>query len=215
MPDTQRSESNDAANVKPLARGNLRIEPADIQRVLDTASRLFAAHGFDGVGIRDIARESGVKMPSIYYHFTSKEALFDEAIGHQYELAMDRVAKAIDAQRLPAERIERFVSEVFDMFLADRTFFLLVQRDVTDSAAARIPPRFMHSFDIVIESSQRMLSVATGREVETRDAFAVISLILGFCELTVVAAESQPARDAWYREQKRYLTTVVNRVLTL
>ena len=73
----------------------------------------------------------------------------------------------------------------------------------------------MHSFDIVIESSQRMLSVATGKEVETRDAFAVISLILGFCELTVVAAESQAARDAWYREQKRHLTAVVNRVLTV
>lgn len=215
MPKPSTSNPKVVALIKAPPRGNLRIDPSDIQRVLDTAGRLFAAHGFDGVGIRDIARESGVKMPSIYYHFTSKDALFNEATGHQYELAMERVAQAINAQQLPAERIERFVSDVFDMFLADRTFFLMVQRDVTDSAASRIPPRFMHSFDIVIGSSRRMLSIAVGREVETCDAFAVISLILGFCELTVVAAESQPARDAWYREQKRYLTTIVNRVLTL
>jgi TetR/AcrR family transcriptional repressor of nem operon len=195
-------------------RGALRIEPADIQRVLDTAAQLFATHGFDSVGIRDIARESGVTMPSIYYHFTSKEALYDEATAHQYEMAMDRVGKAINTQRLPAGRIESFVSEVFDLFLADRTFFLLVQRDVADSAASRIPLRFMRSYDIVINESQRMLTVALGREVETRDAFAVISLILGFCELTVIAAKSGDAREEWYREQKRYLTTIVNRVLT-
>ena len=51
---------------KVTPRGALRIEPADIQRVLDTAAQLFATHGFDSVGIRDIARESGVTMPSIY-----------------------------------------------------------------------------------------------------------------------------------------------------
>jgi AcrR family transcriptional regulator len=78
-------------------RGNLRIEPEKIQKVLDTAARLFAAHGFDSVGIRTIAAESGVKMPSIYYHFTSKEALYDETAEMRYELAMARVVSKNDA----------------------------------------------------------------------------------------------------------------------
>ena len=203
---------------KHARRVHLRIEPTDIQCVLDTAARLFAENGFDGVGIRDIARESGVTMPSIYYHFTSKVALYEEVAGHQYELAMDRVAKAIGGQSLPQERIERFVSEVFDLFLADRNFFLLVQRDVTDATAARLAPRFKHNYDYVISAAQRMLSAATGREVEMRDAFSVISLILGYCELTIVAAKSGVSAgnsDAWYLQQKRHLTIMVNRLLTI
>jgi AcrR family transcriptional regulator len=196
-------------------RGNLRIEPEKIQKVLDTAARLFATHGFDSVGIRTIAAESGVKMPSIYYHFTSKEALYDETAEMQYELAMERVAQAMNGKHLPGERIASFVSEVFDLFLTDRTFFLLVQRDVTDAVAQRTPQRFKSSYHYVINQSQIMLSKALARVVSKNDAFSVISLILGFCALTVVAAPSGDTGDAWHREQKQHLTVIVNRVLTV
>ena len=44
-------------------------------RVTEAALRLFARQGSSGVSMRDLARELGIRAPSIYSHFPSKEAL--------------------------------------------------------------------------------------------------------------------------------------------
>jgi len=36
----------------------------------------FAAKGYDGVQVREVAEEAGVSKPTLYYHFGSKEGLF-------------------------------------------------------------------------------------------------------------------------------------------
>ncbi|MFT5041918.1 MAG: AcrR family transcriptional regulator [Hyphomicrobiaceae bacterium] len=50
------------------------------ERLLETAARLFAERGKDGVSIRDIAAEAGVRHGGINYHFRSKDELYNEAL---------------------------------------------------------------------------------------------------------------------------------------
>ena len=45
------------------------------QRILDTASRLFAERGYSEVGINEIIEKSGTAKATFYHHFPSKEAL--------------------------------------------------------------------------------------------------------------------------------------------
>lgn len=45
-------------------------------RILETAGRLIADRGYDGVSIRELAREAGVNGASINYHFGGKEGLY-------------------------------------------------------------------------------------------------------------------------------------------
>lgn len=53
--------------------------PSDTRdQILDTAERLFAEFGIDGVSIRTITAEAGVNLAAIHYHFGSKEALVRE-----------------------------------------------------------------------------------------------------------------------------------------
>lgn len=47
-------------------------------RLLDAAERLFALHGYDGVGMRQLTDEAQVNLGAVTYHFGSKEALFIE-----------------------------------------------------------------------------------------------------------------------------------------
>jgi AcrR family transcriptional regulator len=45
------------------------------QRILDTASRLFYAHGVRGVGVDTVIAEAGVAKATLYKHFASKDDL--------------------------------------------------------------------------------------------------------------------------------------------
>lgn len=47
-------------------------------RIKRAAMRLFVAHGVDAVSLRDIADAAGLKAPSLYTHFKSREALVSE-----------------------------------------------------------------------------------------------------------------------------------------
>ncbi len=42
-------------------------------QILEVAEKLFAANGFDGTSIRDIASEAEVNIAMISYYFGSKE----------------------------------------------------------------------------------------------------------------------------------------------
>jgi AcrR family transcriptional regulator len=48
--------------------------------ILDTAERLFAARGVDGVAVRDLAAEMGITASSLYNHFASKQALYEAVV---------------------------------------------------------------------------------------------------------------------------------------
>jgi TetR/AcrR family transcriptional regulator len=75
------------------ARRARKRERAPQQRSLDTRERLveaalraFAAHGFDGATTREIAREAGVALAALPYHFTTKEALWRAAADRIFAL---------------------------------------------------------------------------------------------------------------------------------
>jgi AcrR family transcriptional regulator len=48
--------------------------------ILDTAERLFAARGVDGVAVRDLAADMGITASSLYNHFPSKQTLYEAVV---------------------------------------------------------------------------------------------------------------------------------------
>jgi AcrR family transcriptional regulator len=46
------------------------------QRIIETALRLFAEHGFRGVSVRDLSTAAQVNVAAINYHFGSKQGLY-------------------------------------------------------------------------------------------------------------------------------------------
>jgi len=59
--------------------------------ILEAAASVFAAHGFEGATIREIAERAGVKQPLVVYHFASKEGLWKAAV----EFLWERVIAAV------------------------------------------------------------------------------------------------------------------------
>ena len=50
------------------------------QRILDEALTLFSEKGYANVYVNDIAEKVGIKAPSLYKHYKSKQAIFDAII---------------------------------------------------------------------------------------------------------------------------------------
>lgn len=61
-----------------LAKGATTIKKEDTKRrILTEALRLFAQRGYDAVSVEQIANAVGIKAPSLYKHFPSKQGIFD------------------------------------------------------------------------------------------------------------------------------------------
>ena len=63
------------------------------QKILDKALELFSAQDYDSVGVGEIAKAVGIKAPSLYNHFPSKQTVFDaivESTAAQYEADTDQ-----------------------------------------------------------------------------------------------------------------------------
>ncbi len=54
-------------------------------KLLPVAERLFAAHGYNGVSVRELAAAAGVNSALVAYHFGSKEGLLSEVYRHHCE----------------------------------------------------------------------------------------------------------------------------------
>ena len=64
-------------------------------RIVEVASELFVARGFDGVSIRDIAAACGITNAALYYHFSAKTDLL-RAILADY---LEETARLVDVAR--------------------------------------------------------------------------------------------------------------------
>src|SRR6202167_530171 len=71
-------------SVREAIARKTRAEPGHAQpegahdKLLQAAERLFAAHGYSGVSVRELAAAAGVNSALVAYHFGSKEGLLSE-----------------------------------------------------------------------------------------------------------------------------------------
>ena len=63
------------------------------QRILDTGERLFAEKGYAGTTLRDVAAASGLRIPSLYNHFTGKEALYSAVLERGMQPLLEAIEK--------------------------------------------------------------------------------------------------------------------------
>jgi TetR/AcrR family transcriptional repressor of nem operon len=87
------------------------------QRALLEGRALLQKHGYNGFSFQTIADKLGIKKPSLYDHFASKDALVIAIIA-DYSNRFDVWVQTLQDLR-PLERVRR-VFDVFHAFAADR-----------------------------------------------------------------------------------------------
>lgn len=102
------------------------------QKIIETALTLFSEHGYDAVGVGEIAKAVGIKAPSLYNHFKSKKDIFNaivEYVAMQYEKDTDKInihvqSVATDVpifEKISKEDLIQKVRQIFCYSLHDET----------------------------------------------------------------------------------------------
>lgn len=119
------------------------------QRILDKALELFSAKGYDAVGVAEIAKAVGIKAPSLYNHFASKQAIFDALV----ENTTARYEKDTDAIDIHVQDVRQDVA----------TFSQITE----DALAEKVRQLFLYSLhDDTIRRFRKMMTLEQFRAPE-------------------------------------------------
>jgi len=83
------------------------------RQIMDVALEAFAARGYSGTSMREIAAAAGVTKPVLYLHFTSKEGLYVALLEEISGTLTRRGAEAMAADAPPRERVRAAVEAFF------------------------------------------------------------------------------------------------------
>jgi len=128
-------------------------DPAE--RILDAADELFSARGIAGVSVRDVAERAGVKKASVFYHYKSKDELFERVL-ERYYTAHARVLESVDSGGDVSERLHRFIDAYLDFIEDHHRYVRLVQMEITSGSAHL--PQIARGVGLLHERVQAILS---------------------------------------------------------
>jgi len=96
-------------------------------RILDAATAVFGAHGYDRASMAAIAARAGVTKPTLYARFGSKERLFQAAVQREYEVRNARLFATFSAAHREAfrDRLRR-LSRAYFQLVRDRPAAVLL-----------------------------------------------------------------------------------------
>ena len=129
-----------SAPPEPRKRGRPVKAAADASHSIRRAAlKSFARAGFNGVSILEIAQMAGVAKPLVHYHYASKDALWEAAVG---EAAADLRAEVVhfqDALAVPAspEDLLRMVARQLVVFASRHPELVHIVVDETGKGGAR------------------------------------------------------------------------------
>ncbi len=83
-------------------------------RILDGASRAFAASGFRGTTVPTIATEAGVSVGLIYRYFPSKEELFLAVCARETDAKLDELAGTLSRIDDPSARVGAAIDQFIE-----------------------------------------------------------------------------------------------------
>ena len=123
----RRQEAKEAAEGHRAGR-----PPAARGLLIAAATKLFAAHGFDGTSIQDVGDAVGVTKQAVLHHFATKDVLREAVLGSlltHWNVTLPRLLVATSASE---DRFDAVFGELFRFFAEDADRARVVLRECLD-----------------------------------------------------------------------------------
>ena len=195
---------------RPRRRGEITRE-----RILDAAEALFAERGFEGTTLRDVASSVGIRNPSLYNHFDSKDALYaaelERGVGPVLRVLSEFVARGDSDSGAVAARM-------VDVLARQPNLPRLVQHE-TLTGGERLTPLLREWIVPVLARGQEMAEASAG-DAWPRDqipllVLAIYHVVVGYFTMAPLyrdlGGEDLLSPQSLAR-QKQFLTELVDRL---
>lgn len=103
--------------------------PADF---IVAATQLFAAQGYHGASIANIAAELDLTKQALLHHFGSKDALYEQVLAGVADRMMLGLMEAQERAETPEQRLEAFFSAYLEQALEQSADSRLMLRELLD-----------------------------------------------------------------------------------
>lgn len=132
--------------------------------MLAAAAAEFAARGYDGAKVDRIARAARVNKAMIYYHFTSKAALYREILRDMFEAVRASVNAIAASRRTPDDKVCAYIAAIAGEAAARPHFPPIWLREIAEGGA-HVDPRIFDSMRGVLSALGAIIAegVAQGR----------------------------------------------------
>lgn len=88
------------------------------EKIFDVSIDLFSQDGYDGVSIRQIAKEVGIKESSIYNHYQSKESILESILSYYINEMLKEEAPIMQSEKNLKMDFNQFYKEGSDRFIS-------------------------------------------------------------------------------------------------
>ena len=92
------------------------------ERILNKGILLFAANGFEGVSVRQVAHAVALTVSALYYHFPDKESLYLAAVEHSFNNCLTSATQTAQTIAEPWQRLTGFIHEFVHTLATNRDF---------------------------------------------------------------------------------------------
>lgn len=165
--------------------------------IVAAAWELAREHGIGGLSLHALAREVGIRQPSLYAYFESKHALYDAMFADGNR----QLVRRLDGLTLPSDpraAVHTYMREFVDFALEDTArCFLLFQRPIPDFE----PTAESYSYaEDVLGRAVALLHVA-GVD-DPGDVDCTIAMVAGLIDAQI---SNNPGGDRWTRHLDRLI----------
>ncbi|MBM36487.1 MAG: TetR/AcrR family transcriptional regulator [Actinomycetota bacterium] len=164
------------------------------EQLLDVAMTAFAANGYHGTSMNDVAKAAGITKPVLYQHFASKRDLYVELVDDVADRLANEVVSAVDPADTHFQRTVGALSAYFSFVEKNQREFQLLfgrstPRDEETANGGRMVETRMSA--TIAEILRQWLH---GDEVELY-ARAIVTMSEGVCRHWLTQPD-RPSADA-------------------
>jgi AcrR family transcriptional regulator len=190
-----------------LAVGKVaRRREAKIATIIAAAWTLASEQGIGGLSLHDLARQVGMRQPSLYEYFDSKHSLYDAMFADGNRQLLERL-DGVHYPRAPRAALKRYLSTFMAFALEDPARSeLLFQRHV---------PGFVpspESYGLAEQALARLGKLMEAAGVTDQgDVDCIVAVTAGLIEAQL---SNDPGGSRWARHLNRLVDLLVDDVMT-
>ena len=166
-----------------------------VAAIVEAAWNLSRAHGVGALSLHALAREVGIRQPSLYVYFDSKNALYDAMFADGNRQLLERLTK-LDLPDDPRAAVKAFMGAFVAFGIEDRDrYALLFQRPIPGFEPS--PASYQHA-QAVLDRAVARLHAAGLESPDDVDCF--VAMVAGLIDAQVA---NDPGGDRWIRHLDR------------